>query len=164
MARFAIKGKNEARSKAMASIEALERRFAENVETLVEEIDNHIKALTPVHSGQAVRNYIWTRGSPNSIVHDAIDTGPPGRTNQMALGSEPRRAANEAAASESLSGLGIKSNPFGAIILTNLSPDIEGLELGILPGPPLKSRSPQGMFGITSAYFNTLVSAKGMLR
>lgn len=164
MPRNAIVGKDSARKAALDSIDELEKRFGQNLKALVEDIDTHIKSLTPVNTGQAVRNYIWTTGSPSSIVHQAIDTGPPGPTNSMSLGTEPRRPANEAAAADSLSALGIIANPFEMIYLTNNSPDIEGLELGLLPGPPLQSRSPQGMFGVTEAYFNTLVKSRGMFR
>lgn len=164
MARAELVGKEAARAAAMASIAAMERKFAQNLDNLVRDIDTHIKALTPVNTGQAVRNYIWTIGSPNSIVYDAIDNGPPGPTNNMSLGSEPRRGPNEAAAERSLGSLGLIANPFGQIFLTNLSPDIQGLEYGLLPGPPLRSRSPSGMFGITAAYFSSLIATKGMLK
>lgn len=156
-------GKKEARNAALASIDALEKRFASNVEVLILEVDTFIKSVTPVNTGQAVRNYCWSRGVPTMETYDAIDNGPPGPTNSMVLGSEPRRAPNEAAAFITLLALDVVSNPFGAFYLANNSPDIEGLELGIYPGPPLKSRSPSGMFGITSAFANALVASKGML-
>lgn len=164
MARAEIVGKEAARARAMASIEEMERKFAQNLDALVRDIDDHIKALTPVNTGQAVRNYIWSIGTPNAIVYEAIDNGPPGPTNSMALGSEPRRGPNEEAAARSIGSLGLVANPFTEVILTNLSPDIQGLEYGLLPGPPLRSRSPSGMFGITAAYFNSLIATKGMLR
>lgn len=164
MAGARLEGKERAYAAAMKSIDELERRFAKNVEELVHEIDLHIKALTPVNTGQAVRNYIWSRNQPNSVVYDAIDNGPTGRTNQMALGTEPRRAVNEDAAAQSLSSLGLTADPFGVIYLTNNSPDIVGLEMGILPGPPFKSRSPRGMFGVTETYFNALVKSQGILK
>lgn len=164
MAGARLEGRQAAHTAAMASIEALERQFAQNISNLVEEIDHHIKSLTPVNTGQAVRNYIWSRDVPNVVVYDAIDNGPTGQTNQMSLGSEPRRGANEDAAADSMRVLGLVNNPFGVIYLTNLSPDIVGLEMGILPGPPFKSRSPRGMFGVTEAYFNSLVAAQGILK
>ena len=157
-------GRQAAYSAAMESIEKLERKFAQNIDNLVRDIDHHIKALTPVNTGQAVRNYIWTRNNPNSVVYSAIDNGPTGKTNQMALGSEPRRGVNEDAAASSMDALGIIGNPFGVIHLTNNSPDIVGLEMGILPGPPFKSRSPRGMFGVTETYFNALIKAQGILK
>lgn len=159
-----LEGKDRARAAAMASIEELEARFAANLSEVVQEIDDHIKAVTPVNTGQAVRNYIWTRETPNSIVYDAIDNGPVGPTNSMPLGVEPRRGVNEDAAAESLAGLDIEVNPFGTFYLTNLSPDIVGLEAGTLPGPPLRSRSPNGMFGITALYIKSLVASKGMFK
>lgn len=164
MTRARLEGKTSAYNAAMASIDALEKQFAQNINELVHEIDSHIKSLTPVNTGQAVRNYIWTREVPNTVVFSAIDNGPTGKTNTMALGTEPRRAANESAAADSLNTLGVVANPFGTFYLTNNSPDIVGLEMGILPGPPFKSRSPRGMFGVTDAYFNTLVSTQGILK
>lgn len=159
-----LEGLETARRDAMKSIDDLERRFAQNLHALVEDVDRHIKSVTPVNTGQAVRNYIWTRGSPNSTVFDAIDNGPPGPTNSMTLGDEPRRAPNEAAAARSLSTLGLLNDPFGVIYLTNLAPNIQGLEAGSLPGPPLRSRSPNGMFGITEQFANVKIRAKGLLR
>ncbi|UIS25209.1 hypothetical protein [Erythrobacter phage vB_EliS-L02] len=164
MPKTGIVGKDRARSEALASIDKLEDKFARNLHWLVHEIDRHIKAVTPVNTGQAVRNYIWTRETPSKIVYDAIDNGDPGPTNSMALGQEPRRGVNEAAAAQSLTSLNLLGDPFGEIILTNNSPDIEGLEKGLLPGPPLRSRSPSGMFGITASYANVLARSKGMLK
>lgn len=164
MAIATLVGKEAAYRNAKASIDRLEKLFAQNLQDLIEEIDDHIKSLTPVNTGQAVRNYIWTTGSPNTIVFDAIDTGPTGPTNSMALGVEPRRRANEEAARATMLSLAVGQNPYQAIYLTNLSPDIVGLEAGLLPGPPLRSRSPSGMFGVTSAYIKTLIASKGMLK
>lgn len=164
MAGARLEGRERAHKAALASIEELERRFAKNLVELIEDIDHHIKSLTPVNTGQAVRNYIWSANTPNSITFDAIDNGPTGRTNQMALGTEPRRGVNEDAAADSMRNLGLINNPFGVVYLTNNSPDIVGLEMGILPGPPFKSRAPRGMFGVTSAYFNALVASKGILK
>ncbi len=163
MALAQLVGKDAARKKALASIDELERKFAANLQTVVLTVDTFIKSVTPVNTGQAVRNYCWSRGVPNMETYAAIDNGPPGPTNSMPLGSEPRRAPNEAAAFATLLALDIGGNPFGSFYLSNNSPDIQGLELGIYPGPPLKSRSPAGMFGITSAYINALVASKGML-
>lgn len=86
MAKARMEGLDAARRDAMASIAKAEQRFAQNLDILVHEIDRHIKAVTPVNTGEAVRNYIWTRGSPNTTLFPAIDNGPPGPTNSMALG------------------------------------------------------------------------------
>lgn len=163
MASAKLVGKDEARKAALASIARAKANFGRNITTIIREADQHLKELTPVHSGQAVRNMIWTVGAPNQIVFQAIDNGPTGQTNSMALGQEPRRMPNEQAAAETLMALNF-ANPFQAFYLSNLSPDIGGLELGILPGPPMKSRSPNGMFGIVHAQIAAKVAAKGMLK
>lgn len=162
MASFRIAGKDAARQAARKSIADAQARAAGSIKAMIHEIDDHIKALTPVYTGQAVRNYIWTAGAPNTTVYEAIENGETGQTNNMPLGNEPRRSSNEAAAAQSLDALDF-GNPFQTFYLTNLSPDIEGLELGILPGPPLSSRSPNGMFGLTQQYISTKYGSKGIL-
>lgn len=164
MAYARLAGKDDAHKAAMKSLAALEAKIATNVFIICEGIDKMLKSLTPVYTGQAVRNYIWSRDVPNVFTFPAINNGPTGHTNSMRLGEEPRRAPNEEAAAESLLGIALSSNPFGLIYLSNNSPDIAGLEAGALPGPPLKSRSPNGMFTLTDAYFNTLIAAKGLLK
>lgn len=163
MASAKLLGKDQARSAALASIARAKANFARNITVIIRDADAHIKELTPVNTGQAVRNMIWSSGEPGSVVFQAIDNGPTGPTNSMTLGSEPRRMPNEEAAAESLLALNT-TNPFQAFYLTNLSPDIGGLELGTLPGPPLKSRSPNGMFGIVHAQISAKVAARGMLK
>jgi hypothetical protein len=39
-----------------------ENTLSVKIMVLCGEIDFYIKSLTPVHSGQSVRNYIWTTG------------------------------------------------------------------------------------------------------
>lgn len=157
-----IPNKEATRAAALASIDALEARFATNVARLVHDTDHYIKSKTPVYTGQAVRNYIWTMGAGSSTVLSAIDNGPTGHTNNMALGTEPRRAPNEAAAASTLASLDF-ANPFHAYVLTNNSPDIGGLEEGALPGAPLRPRSPNGMFNLTQHYMSELLAVKGIL-
>lgn len=158
----ALTGIAAARRAAEREIAALEARMASNIRTLLQDADDQLKALTPVWSGQAVRNYIWTVDQPNHVTYEPIDNGDPGPTNSMPLGVEPRRGVNEAAASESLARV-LGANPFSKFYCTNNSPDIQGLELGLLPGPPLKSRS-HGMFGLTEAYLGAKVAAKGITK
>lgn len=159
MGKFVV-GKEAARAAARAQLDRMKKNAVENVKALVFEIDTEIKALTPVWSGQAVANYIWTTGQPHTGVEEPIDNGPPGPTNSMPLGTEPRRAPNEAAAAQSLDSINF-GNPFQTFILTNNSPDIQGLELGRLPEG--RSRSPNGMFGLVSTFISAKVAAKGLL-
>jgi len=112
-------------------------------------VHRSLLAKTPVYTGETVRNYILTMDSPHGgVVFPPIgiqDTGP---TNSMSLGTEPRRAANEAASLATQGNLNL-SDPFKKIFISNASPAVAGLEMGLLPPPPLRSRSPQGMFAIT---------------
>lgn len=103
---------------------------------------------TPVWEGQTVRNYIMTLNAPFVGEYAASGGGDTGRTNSMALGAEPRRGVNAAAALQSGSVLN-EDNCFTHIFITNNSEAVMGLELGLLPGAGYKPRSPQGMFGIT---------------
>lgn len=128
----------------------IEQKFARRVKEVVYFIDRKVHERTPVHSGQAVRNMIWSMGQANSATLPAIETpADPGYTSGMGLGSEPRRGANEAAARESLSALSFK-NPFTVYWLSNNSPDIGLIEDGA-SGLPGKSRAPNGVFAITMA-------------
>lgn len=145
----------------MQDITDLEDRMRKNIGRIVLEVDASLKARTPVNTGSAVRNYIWTKDVPFAGVMEAIDNGDPGPTNSMPLGQEPRRDINETAAFESLLALDF-TNPFQKFICTNNDPDIQGLELGLLPPAPLKSRSPNGMFAVTEALIAAKVAVRGI--
>jgi len=140
----------------------MKKRLGEGIRDLCFEIDETIKSYTPVWSGKAVRNYVWSVGTPDTTVYSAIESGPPGPTNSMPLGTEPRRAANERAALDTLLSIDF-SNPFQNFILSNNAEDIEGLEFGLLPTPE-RSRSPNGMFGLTQNYVGELLRSKGIMR
>ncbi|USM11589.1 neck [Citromicrobium phage vB_CbaS-RXM] len=149
-------------SKVRKSMADFRKRLSAGIREVCYEADDTIKSHTPVHTGSAVRNYLWTTGTPSSAVFEPIDNGSPGPTNSMSLGAEPRREVNEAAARETLDGLDF-SNPFQTFILTNNDKDIGKLELGLLP-TPATSRSPNGMFGLTQNYIGELVRSKGFAK
>lgn len=133
--------------KALAGVEA---KVGERVKEVVTYIDTKLHTRTPVYTGQAVRNMIWSMGTPNNTVFDAIETPPDtGHTSDMALGSEPRRRANEEAAQATLHALNF-NKPFSVFYLSNNSPDIGLIEDGS-SGLPGKSRAPAGVFAITMA-------------
>lgn len=160
MAGFSVTNRNEIERKVRDSMKRFESSLSIRIMVLCGEIDFYIKSLTPVHSGQSVRNYVWTSGVAFQGVLAAIDNGPTGHTNSMPLGSEPRRHINEEASAASLLQLNF-TDPFQTFILTNNAPQIGGLELGLLPGPPLKSRSPAGMFGLTHAWVMLNINSRG---
>jgi hypothetical protein len=163
MAGFSVVNRAEIEKKVRASMEKFKGHVSVRIMEYALAADMYLKSLTPVHTGETVRNYIWTTGAP-FIGHFApIDNGPTGKTNSMPLGMEPRRHANEVAAFESFMAVNW-SDPFQSFYCTNNSPQVGGLELGLLPGAPMKSRSPHGMFGLTHEYVMTLVRVKGFTR
>lgn len=132
----------------MKRLSGIEASIGGRVQEIITYIDTRVHQRTPVYTGQAVRNMIWSAGTPSSNVFEAIPSPEEtGHTSTMGLGEEPRRAANEAAAKDTLRGLNF-SNPFQAFYLTNNSPDI-GLIEGGGSGLPGKPRAPEGVFVIT---------------
>lgn len=125
----------------------IEAKLTTKLHAVLHAIDDGVHKRTPVWSGRAVRNMIWTKNIPNGTEFAPIGSGDPGPTNSMPLGSEPRRPANETAARATLKAIGLK-RPFGIYYLTNVARHIGDLEHGKLPSPE-RSRSPAGMFGVT---------------
>lgn len=116
-------------------------KIAERIETLLSTIDAGVHDKTPVWSGLAVRNMIWTTGKPNTVEYPAIETG---------LDGEQRRGPNEEAARATLTAIVVK-RPFSIYYLANAAHHIVDLEHGLLPSPE-RSRVPKGgMFGLTYA-------------
>lgn len=131
-------------------LDGIEFSVATRIKDIVHYIDMKVHARTPVYTGQAVRNMIWSTGSPNPTTYPPIESpADTGYTSMMGLGQEPRRPANEAAARDSLHQLNF-NNPFQVFHLTNNSPDIGLIEDGT-SGLPGMTRAPNGVFGITVA-------------
>lgn len=87
------------------AIEAFEKEAAEEVKSTARLLMRNLFETTPVWSGETVRNYVWgINRRADSGKRGAIGSGEPGPTNTMAMGSEPRRPANERAAMEELNG------------------------------------------------------------
>lgn len=152
------------RSALFAAVDKDVQKGIQKFTALIDKVTNavHFSLLekTPVHSGETVRNYIWTQDSPfNGPSISPIANSPTGQTNKMALGSEPRRSINEAAATATLEALTF-SKPFKKYFVTNNAPQVRGLEAGELPtGPGLTSRSPKGMFLITEVAVNAKIKS-----
>ena len=136
-------------SQAKMVPEKLEVKFRIRLEKIVRVAHKSLLDKTPVFEGRTVRNYILTMDSPHQGSQiEPIGSGPPGPTNSMPLGSEPRRPANEAASLATQSALDLRK-PFRKVFITNNSEAVAGLERGELPGKGKPSRSPNGMFMIT---------------
>lgn len=125
-----------------------ERMFRTRVRMLVSEGMRRMLARTPVHTGQAVMNYVASAGAPAS---GAVTKGfkPVEATNALPLGAERLRRRAEAVALATLSGVDY-SDPFQEFYISNNAPHIAGLEYGALPSEPYTPRSPSGMFRITN--------------
>jgi hypothetical protein len=134
------------------------KKFANLVDMTTNAVHYSLMEKTPVFTGETVRNYIWTEGTPFGGLAKAIGNQPPGPTNSQPLGTETRRPANEVAATITLENLSFV-NPFKKYFVTNNSPSVGGLELGKLPGNGKRSRSPNGMFLITEQVVNSKIKS-----
>lgn len=130
----------------------LERKVLLLVSGIIRFTHQGVTKRTPVHTGQTLRNYIWSLGVPSSTVKPDPGGPPTGRTNDMPLGPEPRRRQAQAEADQSRDAiLGVLKDPYQKVFLSNNSPQVVGLEYGRYPLPPLRQRSPSGMFRVTLA-------------
>jgi hypothetical protein len=119
----------------------IKAQITERVRSAVEFIDSKVHERTPVWSGRAVRNMIWTMESPNQTEFEPIAS--------PAEFSEARRSANTEAARETMKALRF-DDPFHSFILSNNAAHIGLIEDGSAPTPE-RSRSPNGVFAITVA-------------
>lgn len=124
--------------------------FGKMVQRVVTDMHQGACARTPVHTGEALANMQWSMDHEDGEVFPAQGSGPTGATNSMALGTEPRRAENQAMADHSLHRLSF-TMPFHRYIFQNNSLTAGPLESGIWPLAPFRQRSPQGMFAVTMA-------------
>jgi hypothetical protein len=111
-------------------------------------IHQKVTIRTPVHTGKSLRNWVWSVDKPATTSNlPALGNGEPGQTSKMKLGTEPRRAVNQAAVDASFAALDL-SQPLRAFWLSNNSSEILDLEYGKLPTPG-RSRNPAGMAAVT---------------
>lgn len=129
------------------AIERFERQWIKRNKILVTQGMKRLIAKTPVYTGQTVRNYVASNGTAFSGgTKDGANPVEP--TNRLPLGAERLRSAAAGEAIATLAAVDF-SDPYDVFFITNRSPAVAGLEIGELPGPPLSSRSPAGMFGVT---------------
>lgn len=89
--------------------------------------------LTPVYTGRTLVNYRWTTGAPAEGARAPVAKPDlPGKTSEMGLGSEPRRAANAAVVTTEFEALlaSVRRNPFQDIYLVNNTPYFDQVEYG----------------------------------
>lgn len=121
-------------------------------------VHTSVTKKTPVHTGQSLRNWVWTMGEPDSgSMRPALGSGDPGHTNTMPLGTEPLRPINQAAVDNSFAKISLR-NPYQRFWFSNNSDTIRDLEYGLLP-TAAKSRSPHGIVRVTMQ--NLLLALEG---
>ena len=134
--------------KALNRFEAsIEQKYKRALVRFAVHVNERLLARTPVWEGTTLRNWQWSLRSPKKSVKKPEGGGiPPGPTNTMALGAEPRRAANEDAQRADfqmfLSEL-LAQPKVPNIYLTNPAPNAMGVEYGMLPSAE-RSRTPAG--------------------
>lgn len=121
----------------------IDRQVAGLVRKLIMIIDVSVHEKTPVWSGLAIRNMIWTTGQPNSHEYGEIKIG--------SVENEGRRDANAQAARQTRDAVMAFKKPYGVFYLSNASKHIFDLEAGKLPTPGRSRVPPGGMFGLTYA-------------
>lgn len=102
---------------------------------------------TPVWEGTSVRNFVAGIGKvAGGSEKPPIDNGPPGPTNLMAIGEEPRRPPNEAAARGEMQGVLKTLKKLQDVWFSNNSRDFDLVDAGAAPGGPgQKIRNPGGV-------------------
>lgn len=156
-----IKNKTAFLDKVKAAGPALDARFRLRMTNALTIFHREVTDRTPVWSGSAIANYHWSIGTMAYGYINPVDNGPPGHTNQMPLGVEPRRAPNQAIADASFAAvLASLANPYQAFYLNNNDGDIMDLEYGRIPsGPGLTPRSPNGMVFVSLEYVKMLLAS-----
>jgi hypothetical protein len=138
------------------------RRFSKKVRDVCLTLHIEITERTPVWEGGTLANYYWTVGEPYSGAPiEPPGTGPTGRTNSMPLGVEPRRPESQEVADSTFDRLSF-TNPFQVYWLANNEPTVGPLEDGEWPDPPLRQRSPQGMFAVSLEYVVAKLETGGL--
>ena len=112
-----------------------EQKFSQHEDKVLIALNERILAATPVWEGDTILNWRWSTVAPQFEHEEPRGQEiPTGRTNEMPLGQEPRRAINEERPRRSLLGA-LKAKKPVDIYLTNTSDSAVALEYGLLPTP-----------------------------
>lgn len=111
-------GKSEV-ARLKKHVRELEKKAVDEVIYAAVDIMDFAMANTPVWMGETVRNYRWGKnGNVPSARLSGLGSGPPGPTNSMPLGAEPRRAPNEADAVSAMFKV-LSQKKLASYVLTN---------------------------------------------
>lgn len=124
--------------------QATKKKMVDKEKKILIQLNDAILALTPVWEGELIVNWTWSTKAPKNLHIEPVQSpADPGHTNEMALGTEPRRRANSVRPKQSLAGALTAKDPVD-IFLTNASPIAVDAEYGLIPTPD-KSRSANGI-------------------
>lgn len=139
----------------------VDRIFSNRIRDVCIILHHQITSRTPVNTGKTLANYQWSINQPATSILEAVGTGKVEATNELALGTESRRPANQAVTDVSLAALNF-SQPYQSFYLTNNNPAVGPLEDGEWPEYPFRQRSPSGMISVSMVYVDELL-ASGVL-
>lgn len=139
-------------------IDELEQQAVAELKAAARQLLDELFSRTPVWSGRAVRNYAFGVGGAPGSAHDPVGgpgyqpgggwkaqrEGDPGPTSRMALGAEPRRAANEEAARADLEGVLSGVTVLEDLVVGNAAPNFDLVDAGLAPAPG-RARNPGGV-------------------
>jgi hypothetical protein len=147
MATVKMLGIQELNRALKAEVKKLEQEAVEETRKAAEVVTEAFFDRTPVWMGTTIRNYAWGRNRmPTGGEKRAVGSGSPGPTNSMALGSEPRRGANEAAVIAQMSATIGPMRRLSSLYFTNLvnSGKWDLVDSGSAPTPD-RARNPGGV-------------------
>lgn len=139
-------------------VKELEKQAIAEVQNATVVVVRECMKNTPVWEGEVVRNYnAGVGGAAGGGAKSPIGGGDPGPTNSMALGSEPRRPANEAASLGEVRAAVAGMRALQDVVVGNSSSNFNRADSGAAPTPQT-ARNPGGIVR------PALSSARGRLK
>lgn len=132
-------------ARLFAGVKELEKQAIAEVQNAAVVVVQECMKNTPVWEGEVVRNYNAGVGGPGGGGAKApIGSGPTGDTKNMALGSEPRRPANESAALGEVRSAVSGMRALQDVVVGNSSSNFNRADSGAAPTPQ-QARNPGGI-------------------
>ena len=113
-----ISGVGDWQAKVKAELKKLEKQAIKEVAEAAFIVSEAFFDRTPVWEGTTIRNYQWGKSPIRGGQIAAIGSGDPGHTGFMAMGTEPRRPANENAVMAQLRSV-LPKDKLSDLYLTN---------------------------------------------
>lgn len=145
-----LSGANDLLNEGRKALKDFEGDVIEAVRDTARVITTELMARTPVWSGKTLRNFVWyawgaAGGAGNVQDAEGGNTGKYGHTNEMAIGEEPMRAANEAAVIADMESVLAGYTKLGrSLVVQNFSENWDRVDSGSAPTPDT-ARNPGGV-------------------